>query len=1004
MPLNLRASDKVKNFKVPVSYRISGNEGKFLDARNVNSIQDRLDTRFGSSRYNAEPLAGNIYQGGNINSVTYFNKTDGSQYVLAKVGDVLRSVSATESLHPLLLDTLDVNSVHRAVTLNDRHIIALGSNGLFAWNGTIMAGLGQVAPNIAPSVAAAAGGTLISGDTYKVAITFYASSIGLESNYTESGEVQVSGGNLSIAVSGISSGGASQYVDKIYIYLKNVTTDSEYLFVDEINLGTTTYTISEDSLSSQTPPTTNGPAPATGKYLAVFNRKLVVYGMDEFPNEGWFSEEDLPDAFDDSGNGLRLVIPGRGAGTGLAVGLFSDSVLDPFLVFFKRKSTHIYSEIGGQPKFVTISDEIGCVSHDTISVKNGVVYFLSEEGWRAISNGRIVSDEQGDAVTLGRGDIDDIFKTSGYIYEVNRLAMQKAFSVYYPTLDQYITWVAEGSNFAYTKAYVYEFDVGGFKPYEFAVPAMCATIGEDSNGRDQVLFGTADGYILKHSILEDKSDVNAAGTEVAINAYAVLPWSPEDGDFDATYNFRELILKAVISDEPLTVKTFIDYRFSGALEGEYDFSDSSEGFVLDEDMLDVDAFGEERAIRTARSDINRVGESLAIGFYQSAIGANMGLVSMQVDSSKNGNRNRSNDNDDLEGGFDADTGTYYPSVSQSVQDAQEAKAAAEAAAALFPDPGTPGQFLRMARVGTGNEYRSGAFELVSDITARDAIPDAERYEGMVAYVLSQETNYQLVGGITNSDWQEFSGSGTGPGTGGTSGKNSLVNSGTTPVPEIGEYVSDASCIIVTYYIYRRTDSGFKSQSGKLHIEANPDAVLNADKWALVEMERSERGGDSGVTFTLDDIDTEKSILNITLDNYAGANHESTFTYTTTILSSGSGKAPLSNNSTTQVAAIGRYITDFVCLAVDYYIYRRTDSGFKSASGRLYLEAQPDAATNPALWSLWEASRGERGGDSGVTFSLNDVDTGKSVLEITLDNMAGANHDCTFYYSVTELST
>lgn len=50
---------------------------------------------------------------------------------------------------------------------------------------------------------------------------------------------------------------------------------------------------------------------------------------------------------------------------------------------------------------------------------------------------------------------------------------------------------------------------------------------------------------------------------------------------------------------------------------------------------------------------------------------------------------------------------------------------------------------------------------VADLTARDAIPSLVRYEGLIVYVVSEQTNFQLVGGITDFDWQELSGSGGG---------------------------------------------------------------------------------------------------------------------------------------------------------------------------------------------------------------------------------------------------
>jgi hypothetical protein len=307
---------------------------------------------------------------------------------------------------------------------------------------------------------------------------------------------------------------------------------------------------------------------------------------------------------------------------------------------FKQKSTHIYSEVGGEGRFVPINMEIGCVSQDTITVKNGVVYFLSEKGWRAIQNGRMLTDSKGKATTLGDGDLDDVFKSKGFVYEVNRTTWDDAFSIYYPTLDQYMTWIGEGTNAAFSKTYVYEHEVGGFKPYQFTIPATCACLGEDSSGREAVLFGDANGYLYCHSIHEARSDRDATNTAVAIDAFAQLYWTPMDGDFDASYNYRELLLRAINSDYALTVKTWINFDISDLADHSFSFPDPTSGAVWDESYWDEDVWSDERAIVTARADINRVGETLLVGFYQNTIGANMNLISAQLNFSKNGNRNR----------------------------------------------------------------------------------------------------------------------------------------------------------------------------------------------------------------------------------------------------------------------------------------------------------------------------------------------------------------------------
>lgn len=45
------------------------------------------------------------------------------------------------------------------------------------------------------------------------------------------------------------------------------------------------------------------------------------------------------------------------------------------------------------------------------------------------------------------------------------------------------------------------------------------------------------------------------------------------------------------------------------------------------------------------------------------------------------------------------------------------------------------------------------YEVVSDITERDNIPNEARYEGMPVFVLSQKKTYRLIGGTANSNWQ-----------------------------------------------------------------------------------------------------------------------------------------------------------------------------------------------------------------------------------------------------------
>lgn len=50
------------------------------------------------------------------------------------------------------------------------------------------------------------------------------------------------------------------------------------------------------------------------------------------------------------------------------------------------------------------------------------------------------------------------------------------------------------------------------------------------------------------------------------------------------------------------------------------------------------------------------------------------------------------------------------------------------------------------------EFGLGGYRSVADLTALDAITTERRKEGMKVFVLSENIEYQLLGGITNTDW------------------------------------------------------------------------------------------------------------------------------------------------------------------------------------------------------------------------------------------------------------
>jgi hypothetical protein len=295
--------------------------------------------------------------------------------------------------------------------------------------------------------------------------------------------------------------------------------------------------------------------------------------------------------------------------------------------------------------------------------------------------------------------------------------------------------------------------------------------------------------------------------------------------------------------------------------------------------------------------------------------------------------------------------------------------------------------------------------VVADLAARDAIDPLVRYDGLETYVIDQLTTFRLKGGIANTDWQVDGGGGgpiPAPATG--VGRVLLANNSVNQVNEIGEFVTDCPALFVEYYCTRRVDGLFKTITGVLVFETAPEEALTTDRWKIWELKRSEDGGPSGITFSLTEVLPEKSVLVVTLDDLVGTAHACKFFYKITKLSPVSSKVViLPNNSINPINAIGEYIADAGAILIDYYIYRRTDSGYKTMSGKIVLESNPDALTNPAKWTLYEMVRNEGDTPSGVTFSLDDIDVEKSILVVTLDNMAGANHRCDFFYNKTVLT-
>lgn len=653
MSLKRKNANTFKKLSMPISYQLLA-ENRLYEARNVFDNKGVTETRPGIRRYNSTGL---VSRGFTLDlseldyeylqdddqqpvlrkliSGSFFKNSNSDRFKIVKVGPAILSVKATGN-SDILKTGLSDGTKHRGLTLNNRHILAIEDDGLFQFDGTTFTQLGQRPPTTG-SVAAAAGGSL-ADKTWQVGLTFYSSSTGFESNVYESAQQATATTNNTIAVTNIPSTADNATIDKVRVYLKNVTDATEYLFYSEINLGTTIASITDEPTSTLVPPTKNA-APLTGggKYLAAFGARLAYAGNNSFPNDVFFSEEYTPDAFDDTTTARTITIDGQGPLTGIAVGLYDNSYLNPFLVAFKKTSITIYSELGGASSQVMIDGQVGCISHDTIRVRNGVVYFMSENGWYRIRNGSL-ERENGVPVSLSNGDIDDIFSREGWTYQLNAAQYENFFSAYYSTLGHYLTFVAENGNNSFYKAYNYEERIGGFRAYQFKTPLSCAFEGEDDNGNQCVFLGDLDGFLYTFSVKNSRYDEDLDATQQSIPAFLYLPFNMP-GDESVTYNWRSLVLKAIAGNEDLAVRAFTTYGMLEPQSLEYDFSNDDTGFILDLSQLDVDVLGDERTPKSFAADINRTGEVLILGFFQDAIDSNMGLISSQIFYNRNGNRN-----------------------------------------------------------------------------------------------------------------------------------------------------------------------------------------------------------------------------------------------------------------------------------------------------------------------------------------------------------------------------
>lgn len=124
-------------------------------------------------------------------------------------------------------------------------------------------------------------------------------------------------------------------------------------------------------------------------------------------------------------------------------------------------------------------------------------------------------------------------------------------------------------------------------------------------------------------------------------------------------------------------------------------------------------------------------------------------------------------------------------------------------------------------------------EVQLNLTNRDAIPSSVRYEGMTVYVIGDKMTYQLVNGITNTDWVEF-GSG-------------------------GNIIDDANSSLTTTYSSDKIDgliSGSLNYLGAWDASTNTPFISDgsgvANEYYKVSIQGTQNLGSGAITFDVGD--------------------------------------------------------------------------------------------------------------------------------------------------------
>lgn len=219
--------------------------------------------------------------------------------------------------------------------------------------------------------ASATGSGVMTG-TYEVRYTYYNGNTGHESSASDSSTAAVLSGQQ-LAITGVTVSSDAQVTAR-KVYIRDTTSQTLFRYAGQIanNSGTTiTLNVDETLLLILAPSTTeNAPPPSSVKHLAYVNSYMFAASDKEL----FWSKKGQPEAFDETFIGEPV---GKGDGQ-IITGLFG---FGEVLLVFKTRSTYILT--GSSPlswKLLPLFSDIGCVSHKSITVASGSVWWWSHLG------------------------------------------------------------------------------------------------------------------------------------------------------------------------------------------------------------------------------------------------------------------------------------------------------------------------------------------------------------------------------------------------------------------------------------------------------------------------------------------------------------------------------------------------------------------------------------------------------------------------------------------------